>query len=62
MQDILNHLINDIEAFTDRLTAVAPKKDKKKKKKKKGEQNYLTGLDELMNANALLTCFLSSVC
>ncbi|XP_048037912.1 epidermal growth factor receptor kinase substrate 8-like protein 3 [Megalobrama amblycephala] len=33
--DILNHLINDIEAFADRLTAVAPKKDKKKKKKKK---------------------------
>ncbi|XP_067253022.1 epidermal growth factor receptor kinase substrate 8-like protein 3 isoform X3 [Chanodichthys erythropterus] len=33
--DILNHLINDIEAFMDRLTAVAPKKDKKKKKKKK---------------------------
>ncbi|XP_051766136.1 epidermal growth factor receptor kinase substrate 8-like protein 3 [Ctenopharyngodon idella] len=32
--DILNHLINDIEAFADRLTAVAPKKDKKKKKKK----------------------------
>ncbi|XP_077081996.1 epidermal growth factor receptor kinase substrate 8-like protein 3 [Siphateles boraxobius] len=33
--DILNHLINDIEAFADRLTAVAPKMDKKKKKKKK---------------------------
>ncbi|XP_067271307.1 epidermal growth factor receptor kinase substrate 8-like protein 3 isoform X2 [Pseudorasbora parva] len=32
--DILNHLINDIEAFTDRITAVAPKMDKKKKKKK----------------------------
>ncbi|RXN18978.1 epidermal growth factor receptor kinase substrate 8 3 [Labeo rohita] len=33
--DILNHLINDIEAFSDRLTAVAPKMNKKKKKKKK---------------------------
>lgn len=33
--DILNHLINDIEAFADRVTAVAPKMDKKKKKKKK---------------------------
>ncbi|XP_073717380.1 epidermal growth factor receptor kinase substrate 8-like protein 3 isoform X1 [Misgurnus anguillicaudatus] len=33
--DILNHLINDIEAFVDRVTAVAPKMDKKKKKKKK---------------------------
>lgn len=35
LQDILNHLINDIEAFSDRLTAVAPKMNKKKKKKKK---------------------------
>ncbi|XP_002666161.1 epidermal growth factor receptor kinase substrate 8-like protein 3 [Danio rerio] len=33
--DILNHLINDIEAFVGRLTAVAPKMDKKKKKQKK---------------------------
>ncbi|XP_073700397.1 epidermal growth factor receptor kinase substrate 8-like protein 3 [Garra rufa] len=32
--DILNHLINDIEAFAGLLTAVAPKMDKKKKKKK----------------------------
>ncbi|XP_016371855.1 epidermal growth factor receptor kinase substrate 8-like protein 3 [Sinocyclocheilus rhinocerous] len=32
--DILNHLINDIEAFAGRLTAVASKMDKKKKKKK----------------------------
>uniref|UniRef100_A0A8C1MHC2 EPS8-like 3a n=1 Tax=Cyprinus carpio TaxID=7962 RepID=A0A8C1MHC2_CYPCA len=33
--DILNHLINDIEAFASQLTAVAPKMDKKKKKKKR---------------------------
>uniref|UniRef100_A0A8C1LD51 EPS8-like 3a n=1 Tax=Cyprinus carpio TaxID=7962 RepID=A0A8C1LD51_CYPCA len=33
--DILNHLINDIEAFAGQLTAIAPKMDKKKKKKKK---------------------------
>ncbi|CAM4662351.1 unnamed protein product [Leuciscus chuanchicus] len=39
--DILNHLINDIEAFADRLTAVAPKVDKKKKKKK---QKVVKGL------------------
>ncbi|KAK7126360.1 hypothetical protein R3I94_017745 [Phoxinus phoxinus] len=39
--DILNHLINDIEAFADRLTAVAPKMDKKKKKKK---QKVVKGL------------------
>ncbi|XP_051551161.1 epidermal growth factor receptor kinase substrate 8-like protein 3 [Myxocyprinus asiaticus] len=32
--DILNHLINDIEAFVERLAAVAPKINKKKKKKK----------------------------
>lgn len=33
--DILNHLISDIEAFVDRVIAVAPKMDEKKKKKKK---------------------------
>ncbi|KAI7790955.1 epidermal growth factor receptor kinase substrate 8-like protein 3 isoform X2 [Triplophysa rosa] len=32
--DILNHLINDIEAFVDRVTAVAPKTNKQKKKKR----------------------------
>ncbi|XP_056614386.1 epidermal growth factor receptor kinase substrate 8 isoform X2 [Triplophysa dalaica] len=36
--DILNHLINDIEAFADRVTAVAPKTNKQKKKKKKGNK------------------------
>lgn len=33
--DILNHLFNDIEAFVDRVTAVAQKTNNKKKKRKK---------------------------
>lgn len=35
LQDILNHLINDIEQFGDVVLAAVPKVDKKKKKKRK---------------------------
>ncbi|XP_072522176.1 epidermal growth factor receptor kinase substrate 8-like protein 3 [Salminus brasiliensis] len=40
--DILNHLINDIEEISDRVTAVMPRVDRKKKKKKK--QKAVQGL------------------
>lgn len=42
--DILNHLINDIEAFMGRVHAVAPKVDKKKKKDKKKKFKAIVGM------------------
>lgn len=43
LQDILNHVINDIEAFMGRVAAVAPKEDKKKNKKKKNKKKKCKG-------------------
>ncbi|KAG9260760.1 epidermal growth factor receptor kinase substrate 8-like protein 3 isoform X1 [Astyanax mexicanus] len=42
--DILNHLINDIEEFSDRVAAVMPRVDKKKKKKKKQQKAAVQNL------------------
>ncbi|XP_051977594.1 epidermal growth factor receptor kinase substrate 8-like protein 3 [Xyrauchen texanus] len=42
--DILNHLINDIEAFVERVAGVAPKMDKKKKKKKQKKKKAVKGM------------------
>ncbi|XP_062402102.1 epidermal growth factor receptor kinase substrate 8-like protein 3 isoform X2 [Sardina pilchardus] len=42
--DILNHLINDIEAFVGRVRDVAPKEKKKKKKDKKKKFKAIKGM------------------
>ncbi|XP_048110145.1 epidermal growth factor receptor kinase substrate 8-like protein 3 isoform X1 [Alosa alosa] len=42
--DILNHLINDIEAFMDIVVAVAPKEKRKKKKEKKKKLKAIAGM------------------
>lgn len=41
LQDILNHIVTDVEIFMGQVAAVAAKNTKKKKKKKKGKGSQM---------------------
>ncbi|XP_031423180.1 epidermal growth factor receptor kinase substrate 8-like protein 3 [Clupea harengus] len=55
--DILNHVINDIEAFMGRVAAVAPKEDKKKNKKKKNKKKKCKVIVGLPSPDEFEVCF-----
>lgn len=40
VQDILNHIITDVEIFMGKISAADAKNGKKKKKKKKGKGSF----------------------
>lgn len=46
LQDILNHVLSDIEIFMAKVTAIVAKNTKKKKKKKKGKGNLVQKIKE----------------